>query len=68
MPLKKDLLQLTSIFILLIIFLLFAVYYLLHGAYLYSTILLGSMIPLFILMVLKGRSMKEKHPEEYELE
>jgi len=68
MPLKTDVLQLTSIFILLIIFLLFAAYYLLQGAYLHSTILLGSMIPLFILMVLKGKSMKEEYPEEYECE
>jgi len=66
MPLKKDLLQLTSIFILLIILLLFAAYYLLQGAHLHSTILLGSMIPLFILMVLKGKSMKEKYPEKYD--
>jgi len=66
MPLKKDLLQLTSIFTILIIFLLFAAYYLLQGAHLHSTILLGSMIPLFILMVLKGKSMREKYPEEYE--
>jgi len=65
MPLKKDVLQLTSIFILLIIFLLFAAYYLLQGAYLHSTFFLASIIPLFILMVLKGKSMKEKHPEEY---
>jgi len=65
MPLKKDVLQLTSIFILLIIFLIFVAYYLLQGAYLHSTILLGSMIPLFILMVVKGKSMKEEYPEEY---
>jgi len=65
MPLKKDLHHLTSIFILLIIFLLFAVYYLLQGAYLHSTILLVSMIPLFILIVLKGKSMKKEYPEEY---
>ncbi len=66
MSLKKDVLQLTSIFILLIIFLIFAAHYLLQGAYLHSTILFGSMIPLFILMVLKGKSMKEEYPEEYE--
>jgi len=65
MPLKKDVLHLTSIFILLIIFLIFAAYYLLQGAHLHSTILLGSMIPLFILMVLKGKSMKEGDPEVY---
>jgi len=66
MTLKRDFLQLTSIFILLIIFLIFAAYYLLQGAHLHSTILLASMIPLFILMVLKGKSMKEEYPEEYE--
>jgi len=42
MPFKKDLLRLTSIFILLIIFLIFGGFYLLQGAYLYSTIILGS--------------------------
>jgi len=66
MPLKKDLLQLTSIFILLNIFLIFAAYYLLQGVYLHSTILIASMIPLFILMVLKGKSVKKEYPEEYE--
>jgi len=66
MPLKKDVLQLTSIFILLIIFLIFGGYFLLLGSYLRGALLLGSMIPLFILMVLKGISMKEKYPEEYE--
>jgi len=63
MPLKKDFLQLTSIFKLLILFLIFTAYYLLHGAHLYSTIFLGSMITLFILIVLKGKSMKEKYSE-----
>jgi len=66
MSFKKDLLQLTSIFTILIIFLLFAAYYLLQKAYLHSTILLASMIPLFILIVLKGRKMKEEYQEEYE--
>jgi len=66
MRLKKDVLQLTSIFVILIISLLFAAYYLLQGAYFHSTILLGSMVPLFILMVLKGKSMKKKYPEEYD--
>jgi len=66
MPLKKDVLQLTSIFILLLISLLFAGYYLLQEAYLHSTILIASMITHFILMVVKEKSMKERYPEEYE--
>jgi len=34
--------------------------YILQGAYLNSAILLVSMIPLFILMVLKEKNMKER--------
>jgi len=64
MPFKRDVLQFTSIFISQIIFLIFAAYYLLQGAYIHSTILIGAMIPLFILMVLKGKKIKDRYTEE----
>jgi len=66
MPLKKDILQITGIFAILIIFLIFGGFYVLQGAYIRSALLLGSMVPLFVLMVMKGKSMKKEYPEEYE--
>jgi len=66
MPLKKDVLQLTSIFAIMIIFLIFGGFYVLQGAYIRGALLLGSMVPLFILIVMKGKSMKKEYPEEYE--
>jgi len=66
MSIKKDLLQLTTIFVILIILLIFGGYYLILEAYFRGFLLIGSMVPLFILMVLKGKRMKKKYPEEYE--
>jgi len=66
MSLKKDVFQLTSIFAILIIFLIFGGYFPLLGSYLSGALLFGSMVPLFLLMMLKGKSMKEEYPKEYE--
>lgn len=50
----------------MIILLIFGGYYLLLGFYLFESVLLGSMAPVFIPMVLKGKKIKEKYLEEYE--
>jgi len=60
MSLEKDVLQLASIFALLIIFLIFGGFYLSRGAHVRGVILLGSLVPLFILMVMKGKSGRKK--------
>jgi len=67
MPLKKDVLQLTSIFVVLITLLIFGGYFLFQGAFFFGIgiIFLGSIIPLFIAMVMKGKSMKGEYPEEH---
>jgi len=66
MPLKKDILQLTGIFVIQIIFLIFGVYFLFQGGFIPGAVLIGSVGVLSILMVVKGKRMKEEYPEEYE--
>jgi len=59
-------LSITSIFVIQMILLGFGMYFLYQGALIHGALLLGSIIPLFIVMVLKGKQMKEEYLEEYE--
>jgi len=65
MSLKRDVQQLLGIFTLIVILLIFGVWFLLLGEYVLSAMFYGTLFLLFLFMIMKGRSMKEKYSEEF---
>jgi len=65
MSLKRDVQQLLGIFVLIVISLIFGVWLLLLGEYVFSAMLYGTLFLLLMFMILKGRSMKEQYQDEY---